>query len=176
MDIGALCDVIILVAAVCVAVSQIWGFLAKGSKKAKQALDDAQKEQIKVVLKELLPDALRAHDLEVRDRYKADRQRYLEEIKKQVADELGCEVSTVVSVKENVDRLVDHAKNELREKILTIFHRNKKNRSLEEHEREALEQYYKDYKMLKGNSFIDRYYNKMQCWETIPDDFDYLEC
>jgi hypothetical protein len=36
------------------------------------------------VLNRVLPDMLRAHDLETRDKYRADRERYLQEIKCEV--------------------------------------------------------------------------------------------
>jgi hypothetical protein len=40
------------------------------------------------------------------------------------------------------------------------------------HEREALTQYYKDYKAMGGNSYIDRYYNRMSDWDVTDDDYD----
>lgn len=41
-----------------------------------------------------------------------------------------------------------------------------------EHEREALEQYYKDYKALNGNSYIDKYYSRMILWDIVADDYE----
>lgn len=56
------------------------------------------------------------------------------------------------------------AKDVLREKIMAIYHKNKNDRIILEHEHEALEQYYKDYKALGGNSYIDKYYRRMSKW------------
>ena len=53
---------------------------------------------------------------------------------------------------------------------MAIYHKNKSNRSLTEYEKEALEQYYKDYKALKGNSYIDNRYARMYKWAIIYDD------
>ena len=41
---------------------------------------------------------------------------------------------------------------------------------MSEYDREALTQYYKDYKALNGNSYIDRRYERMKRWETIYDE------
>jgi hypothetical protein len=58
----------------------------------------------------------------------------------------------------------------LREKIMAIYHKNKQARTLSEYEREALEQYYKDYKALKGNSYIDKRYGRMSKWQIVYDE------
>jgi hypothetical protein len=55
---------------------------------------------------------------------------------------------------------------------MAIYHKNKHERSMMEHEREAVDQYYKDYKKLKGNSYIDKYYSRMKSWQTIYDDYN----
>ena len=53
-----------------------------------------------------------------------------------------------------------------------IYHKNKYNRTMTEFEREALNQYYIDYKAIKGNSYIDKRYNRMDKWRVIYDDDD----
>jgi hypothetical protein len=40
------------------------------------------------------------------------------------------------------------------------------------HEKEALDVYYKDYKKIKGNSYIDKYYTRMSLWKIVDDDYD----
>lgn len=58
----------------------------------------------------------------------------------------------------------------IREKIMMIYHKNKGDHTLTVFEHEALEQYYKDYKNLKGNSYIDKYYARMSTWQIIDKD------
>jgi hypothetical protein len=62
------------------------------------------------------------------------------------------------------------AKDVLREKIMQLYFKNKKDKMLTLHEKEALDQYYIDYKAIKGNSYIDKYYNRMRLWQVIDDD------
>jgi hypothetical protein len=121
-------------------------------------------------LDEKLPTILYNHDLKTREKYKSDRQNYLNEIKAEVLAEIGDEISTNTKT---IDALVISAKDVLREKIMAIYHKNKYNRTLTEYEREALNQYYIDYKALKGNSYIDKRYNRMDKWKVIYDDDPY---
>jgi hypothetical protein len=86
--------------------------------------------------------------------------------------EIGGEISTNTKT---IEALVISAKDVLREKIMAIYHKNKYNRTLTEYEREALNQYYIDYKALKGNSYIDKRYARMDKWKVIYDDDPYDE-
>ena len=119
---------------------------------------------------------LKTHDLEVRDRYFADRTKYLHDIETQVLKDIQTELNVVSDLeeqygglKDQYDALVISAKDVLREKIMAIYHKNKGRRKIDESEKEALDQYYKDYKAIKGNSYIDKYYARMERWEMIPE-------
>ena len=190
-------DIIIFIAAIIGAITAIWKFFANGGKFFKKKVDTARSEQlaeeeqrtrqtfeamwaekqkeregeVETVLKRILPDILLVHDLEVRDRYRADRERYLIEIKGAVIAEVKQQLNAIDSMESDLTVLAESARDVLREKIMAIYHKNKKIRKLEEHESEALTQYYKDYKAINGNSYIDKYYGRMSAWEVIPDDY-----
>ena len=55
----------------------------------------------------------------------------------------------------------------LRAEIVRLYYRHKDERKLREYEYRLLEQCYKAYKALKGNSFIDHIYAEMQEWAII---------
>lgn len=114
-----------------------------------------------------MPVILYNHDLETRDKYRADRENYLREIKAEVLSEVGDDITRN---NETIEALKISAKDVLREKIMAIYHKNKTTRTLTEYEKEALEQYYKDYKALGGNSYIDKRYKRMCKWQVIYDD------
>jgi hypothetical protein len=111
---------------------------------------------------------LEQHDLVTREKYKADRYRYLLEIRNDILEQVKDPISRNA---EDLEALKISARDVLREKIMAIYHKNKYERAMTEHEREALDQYYKDYKKLNGNSYIDKYYNRMKAWKTIYDDY-----
>lgn len=160
-------DLIILIGALCGAIYKIWDFFAKPTSKLKKRSQEKEAARIKAILNEELPDKLYQHDLEVRERYRADRERYLLEIKDEVIKAFGEDIQ-----RNNLDMesLKISAKDVLREKIMAIYHKNKNDRTISEHEHEALEQYYKDYKALGGNSYIDKYYRRMSKWVVQYDD------
>lgn len=160
-------DVIILIGALCAAIYKIWDFFAKPTSKLKVKVKEKRKAEIVAVLDEVLPDKLYNHDLQTRDKYKADRERYLQEIKQEVLNAIGGSVS---QNQEDLEALKISARDVLREKIMAIYHKNKVDRTMSEYEREALDQYYKDYKALNGNSYIDKRMKRMDKWSVIFDE------
>lgn len=175
------------------AVAAIGALIAKFSKPFKERRkrikeqEEAQRRQeIDEELKRELPAILKQHDLEVRDRYKADRENYLHEIEAQVLTDVRVDLQTINEVKNDVTALqnqmdgveknmaimADSARDVLREKIMFIYHHGKTTKSMPQHHREALDQYYKDYKAMNGNSYIDKYFKRMKDWEVLDDDYD----
>ena len=160
-------DLIILVGALCAAIYKIWDFFAKPGSRLKQKAKEKEAARIRAVMEAELPKYLEKHDLNLRDKYKADRQQYLLDIKNEVVKTLGAGVTQNAT---DLEVLKISARDVLREKIMAIYHKNKKDRSMSEYEREALTQYYKDYKALNGNSYIDGRYERMKKWETVYDE------
>lgn len=115
-----------------------------------------------------MPTILYNHDLETRGKYRSDRENYLREIKAAVIEEVGGDIADNSAT---LEALKISAKDVLREKIMAIYHKNKYNRTITEYEREALTQYYKDYKALDGNSYIDKRYARMDKWQVIYDEY-----
>lgn len=170
MTVAELVDYIILAAAFCAAVYKIYDFFAIPTSKIKRKAKEKEKARIEEVIDEKMPQILLDHDLEIKEKYKSDRQKYLEEIKDEVLKEIGDDIT---SNSKTIDALVISAKDVLREKIMAIYHKNKYNRTMTEYEREALNQYYIDYKALHGNSYIDKRYARMDKWKVIYDDDPY---
>lgn len=164
---GQIVDLIILIGALCAAIYKIWDFFAKPTSKLKQKSLEKEKARVIQILDGVLPEKLKEHDLQTRDKYKADRQQYLLDIKEEVVKALGGNVS---QNQEDLEALQISARDVLREKIMSIYHKNKQSRTLSEYEREALDQYYKDYKALKGNSYIDKRYSRMIKWTVNYDE------
>lgn len=170
MTVSELVDYIILLGALCAAIYKIYDFFATPTSKIKQRAQEKDKARIKAVVDEVMPQILYNHDLKTREKYKNDRQNYLNEIKQEILSEIGDNIQTNT---QTIDALVISAKDVLREKIMAIYHKNKYNRTFTEYEREALNQYYIDYKALNGNSYIDKRYARMDKWKVIYDDDPY---
>lgn len=161
-------DLIILVGAVCGAIYKTWDFFAQPTSALKKKAEEKEAKRIKAILEKELPKYLEQHDLNLRDRYKADRQQYLIDIKDEVVETLG---TSVMQNATDLESLKISARDVLREKIMGVYHKDKYDRALTQYEKEALDQYYKDYKALNGNSYIDKYYNRMKSWTIVYDDY-----
>lgn len=200
MGLEMICDIIILVAAVLVAISNIYKFFANSGKGLKKKVDEvtAEKEaefntkvdeRAKLVAQPMidsavrtliasfeglldkhLPDRLLAHDHETRRKYLEDRQRYLEEIKDEVVTVLQDRIDAVDEHDDQMKVFSEVMKELLRERIMEIYRRNRTERQLEDHERYELRQAYTSYKSIGGNSYIDGYYETMDGWDTVPDE------
>ena len=173
MTFQEICSIIILVASTITALGVIIGTIvlkpaASYKKKKKEELVGV----IKDVLTDCLPEILKKHDLEVKEKYKSDRERYLLEIRNSVLKETKKELDQITVLYNQYEPLAISAKDVIRDKIVKIYRDNKEDRSLSVIEKERLDQYYKDYKELKGNSYIDKYYTRMCSWTVSEDDYD----
>ena len=201
MGLGMICDIIILLAAVLVAITNIYKFFSNSGKGIKKKVDEVTAEReaefnakvderaklvaqpmidsavrtltasFEGLLDKHLPDRLVAHDHEIRRKYLEDRQRYLEEIKDEVVCVLQDRIDAVDEHDEQMVVFTEVLKELLRERIMEIYRRNRMERQLEDHERYELKQAYTSYKSIKGNSYIDGYYQTMEGWDTVPDEY-----
>ena len=174
MDIGLAVDIVILVGTLCLAITRIYDFFAKPTSAYRKKMDKRLTEQIDEELEEKLPEILVQHDLETRKKYLADRQQYLLNIKEEILKEAKETLDGILKINleqnKNIEVLTQASKDVLRQRIMDIYHRYKHEKRMPVHAREALDELYKDYKAEDGNSYIDKYYNRMILWETYDDE------
>lgn len=151
-----LCDIIILIGATIVAITNISKFFGKPVLLFQKKQDKEFKEKFKKELREELPELI--SDGTISELLLKEISPVLQEIK-----ELN------IQQNERIEILANSSKDVLREKIMGIYNAGKKTKTLTQHQREALTQYYKDYKAEHGNSYIDNYWNRMTTWATIDD-------
>lgn len=154
-----ICDVIILVGAVVVAITNILKFFGKPIDNFSKRGKEKKQKEICEIMKEELPKML--------DNEKIT-QIFINSIKPSL-DKLE-QINTEQNQK--IDILAKSSKDVLREKIMSIYNRNKLSQSLTQYEHEALEQYFKDYKAEKGNSYIDKYKKRMNSWTILQDNYN----
>lgn len=121
--------------------------------------------KITTIVTKLLPDMLKEYD----ETNKAAR---VNDVKAEVIKQIGGQLNSVDTLANQYTALEISAKDVLREKIVCMYESNKDQRRLRHFERRALDQYYKDYKAMNGNSYIDIIYNRMKTWEVEPDDYE----
>ena len=159
------CSAIVLIASTVTSICTLVNFLKKPAQSYRERQDRELRDVISTTIRELLPTILEQHDLEVRDKY-------IRDVKKSVLLDIEDELDQVKILKVQYEALQISALDVLRGKIINIYTSNKDTKSLSTLDRERLDQFYKDYKTLNGNSYIDKYYKRMGRWTTIDDDTD----
>lgn len=167
-----ICNIIIIIGGAIIAIKNVAEWFGKPIRLFKKKSDNIFEERVIAILTKILPNMFLEHDLETRNKYLADRQAYLQDIKSEVLKSIQGELGQVAQLTKQYEALVISAKDVLREKIMAIYHKNKRDRVLTVSEKEALDQYYIDYKAMKGNSYIDKYYKRMNTWKIDEDDYN----
>lgn len=165
------CNIIIIVGGAIMTIKNVSEWFGKPIRFFKQKTDINFEDKVCAIVKKVLPQMFLEHDIETRNKYRADREAYLQDIKAQVLKSIQGELGQIAQLSEKYEALVISAKDVLREKIMGIYHKNKRERTLTLSEKEALDQYYIDYKAMKGNSYIDKYYKRMKKWKVDEDDY-----
>lgn len=81
--------------------------------------------------------------------------------------EVGVLISAITPVVVTVGKISNGTKCQLRSEILRIYYHNRESGKIRQYEYENFVYLYEAYKALKGNSFIDKIYKEVQCWEII---------
>lgn len=68
---------------------------------------------------------------------------------------------------ENMERVAEGVKCQLRSDMLQIYYRHLDSKSIRQYEYENFVMLYDAYKALGGNSFIDKIYNEVKTWKVI---------
>ena len=87
MGLNPVTDVVIMLAAVLSAITIIYTFcinIFKNIGVFKKKEEEREKQKLKKILDELMPEYLLQHDLKTREKYLSDRERYLQEISTEV--------------------------------------------------------------------------------------------
>ena len=112
----------------------------------------------------------------LQEKEEAERQEFNQRIMEAIfpiIDPLKTDVKEIKAINQaqtaTLKDLITSERDCLRKMIMDIYHEFEDIREIPESIREQLDELYKDYKSLKGNSYIDKRYARMQKWETIPD-------
>lgn len=174
-----ICNTIVLISGTLIGIKTISEMIGKPIRLMKNKSTEEFEQKVLDILEKTLPKDLHEHDLETRDKYRADRQRYLEDIKEEVLADMVDQLTIIDELQdqighlqEDIKKLSQAQKDVLREKIVCLYENNKDHRRLKYFERQALDQYYTDYKSMNGNSYIELLYARMITWEVAPDDYE----
>lgn len=176
MGLSPFTDIIIMIAAVVTAITVIITGITKvikalgGFKKRELA---KEKERMKEILDELMPEYLLQHDLQTRDRYLSDRQRYLQEISTEVLSHTEKDLQVIKTLTEDQSKIIDLLRRNtldvLRQKIENIYYQYRGQKAFPIYVVENLEELYHDYRECGGNHHIINLYERMKKWEQYDE-------
>lgn len=183
MNLESICDLIVVVGAAYFTIIKIINSFAKPSSKIKKKQEEKEKERTRKFLKEIMPEYFKQHDEEFKKLILQNENTYINEIKNKVVEELREELKEIKDINKNQNKQLDElneklvlindsSKDVMRQKIMSIYHSNKKQKTLSIYDKEALDELYKDYKSQLGNSYIDKYYNRMKNWRVIDENLE----
>lgn len=81
--------------------------------------------------------------------------------------EVGVLIGAITPIVVTVGKISNGTKCQLRSEMLRIYYHNRESGKIRQYEYENFVYLYEAYKALKGNSFIDKIYKEVQCWEII---------
>lgn len=81
--------------------------------------------------------------------------------------ELGVLLGVLAPVLVSIHKIKEGVKCQLRNDMLRIYYRNMETKVIRQYEYENFIFLYEAYKALKGNSFIDKIYEEVKCWEVV---------
>ena len=182
LNIEKICDLIIIIGSAYFMIIKIIDSWAKPTSKIKQKRKEKARCELRETLDEVMPKYLEEHDLKIRDKYRADRERYLLEIKEEVLNETEDTLEEIkqMNSKQNIqlnhldtmmDNLHQGQRDILRQKIMTFYDSHKHDKILTFDDKDNIDALYTDYKAINGNSYIDRVYNRIIRWKVQEDDY-----
>lgn len=81
--------------------------------------------------------------------------------------EIGVLIGVIVPVILSVRKIADGTRCQLRSEMLRIYYHNHESGKIRQYEYENFVMLYEAYKVLKGNSFIDKIYSEVKTWDVI---------
>lgn len=174
MDIQSICNWVVLISAVILAITNIYNFFKKPVNSIQKYQDEQLEKKISQYLEKILPDILNKQAeqmIDARNKEYGDLLKKVDDLLvertskhlKEIKQTMNSQYNEITILKKTTLDL-------LRKNILEIYHCNKDNRQLTETDREYLDDLYKDYSAEGGNSYIAKKYNRMCKWNIIPDE------
>ena len=81
--------------------------------------------------------------------------------------EIGILLAVIIPVIVAIRKIANGTKCQLRSEMLRIYYHNREKKTIRQYEFENFVFLYEAYKALKGNSFVDEIYEKVQKWEIV---------
>lgn len=174
MTLQSICDLIILVGAVILAIERIYNYSKKPVDKVKKSTDEHIIKIVHSECDEILPTELDEHANLLRSERQKEHEKLLTQLENLILDKITPHFEEIERINkeqnEDIKLLKKSNLDMLRQNILYLYDHHKKEKKLTITEKEYLDELYNDYSAEGGNSYIHKIYKRMQDWEIIDED------
>lgn len=158
LNLQEVCNIIILVSAVIIAVKNIYGFIKKPVDDLHGRAQSAEEKHIEEVLEKKLPEMVNDSHESIIDS--------LEEIKGLVLDQQH----SFDKIQKSVDLLNVSQMDLMRYNMNRLYYKYRPFKKILDCDKKAFIKLYKDYHDMGGNTWIDSLYNEVMHWEIVEDE------
>ena len=177
-DLTKMCNIIILVGAIVVAIKNIVAFIKKPVNDLSEKANSKEEKHIEEVIDQKVPELLKKHGETVAGvRAEEDRARVdeitnsiitvvdskMEELK-EISLHQGEEIT---SIKHSIDLLKNAQLDTMRYSMNKIYYKYRPYKKILDCDKKAFIKLYNDYKPMGGNSWIDSLYPEVMSWEVV---------
>ena len=158
LSLQEICNIIILVSAVIIAVKNIYGFLKKPVDDLHGRAQSAEQHRVEEILSKKVPEMVKANQEDIIDS--------LEEIKGLVLDQQH----NLNKIQKSVDLLNVSQMDLMRYNMNRLYYKYRPFKKILDCDKKAFMKLYNDYHDMGGNAWIDSLYNEVMCWEIVEDE------
>lgn len=158
LSLQEICNIIILVSAVIIAVKNIYGFLKKPVDDLHGRAQSAEQHRVEEILSKKVPEMVKANQEDIIDS--------LEEIKGLVLDQQH----NLNKIQKSVDLLNTSQMDLMRYNMNRLYYKYRPFKKILDCDKKAFMKLYNDYHDMGGNTWIDSLYNEVMCWEIVEDE------
>ena len=181
MDLQQICNIIILVSAVIVAIKTIYSFFKKPVDDLQQRANQKEQQHIEEIIDQRVPALLKKHGDEVRDERKEERDQMVEDIKIGVLEVVNSKVDELKELtkiqeeqldylQESVDLLNLSQMDLMRYNMNALYYKYRPFHKILDVDKKAFIKFYKDYHTMGGNTWIDELYKEVITWPIVEDE------
>lgn len=180
INLSSVCNLIIIFGSAYFTILKIVDSFAKPTSKIKQKKEIKKKEDFEKVLNDLMPRYLYEHSQKVAQERDLERKENNRIVTDEILNKIDGKIEELklinihqdeqISILESmISKINNSSKDIMRQKIMAIYHANKRSKILTIYDKESLDELYKDYTSQEGNSYITKYYKRMQTWKVIDE-------
>lgn len=181
LNLQEICNVIILVSAVIIALKNIYGFFKKPVADLQDKARLAEEKRIVDIVEKKMPEILNKHSQNVKGERQLEDKKMADSIKGAVIEAMDDKIEEVKEIQldqgtqmQKIQKAVDLLNTSqldlMRYNMNRLYYKYRPFKKILDCDKKAFIKLYKDYHEMGGNTWIDTLHDEVITWETVEDD------